>query len=106
MKDTYINERGIPLVCSGCAHSISNAEFPGFPSGERPCFLCIRNIKREEWQEEHKKMFGEILDKWYGNAEAIKIPMDCYHTCDMKSQFIKWKDWDYLCPLIDKRKKD
>jgi len=33
----------IKLPCFGCAHAAASAPYPGSPSGERPCGICIRN---------------------------------------------------------------
>jgi len=97
-SNTYIDENGKIYVCSGCAHSIGDAKFPGGPSGERPCFLCIRNVKREDWQKDYKERYGHELKEWYNESKPTRYPMDCYHTCDMKDQFSKWEDW--IGPLV------
>jgi len=69
--------------------------FPGKPSGERPCHFCIRNPKNHIPHD-------DPIDTWYDGAEPVSIPMDCYHTIDMKEQFeglnkqqesgIRWTD--------------
>jgi hypothetical protein len=67
--------------CHGCAHSAAGAEFPGQPSGERPCCFCVRNSKRED---------PPIVAVWYDGSAPVKIPMDCYHSIDMKEQMGLW----------------
>lgn len=71
---------GQPLVCTGCAHGGVDIEFPGGPSGERPCCFCLR---RDLWKETKIK-------EWYDGGSLVKFPMDCYHSLDMKRQFEKW----------------
>lgn len=75
------DEFGQPLICYGCAHSMGcgqeGADFPGLPSGERPCHFCIRNAKRD---------LGLQLTTWYDGTPAVKVPMDCYQTIDMINQ--------------------
>lgn len=84
------DEHNQPLVCYGCSHSVAymtytdgtlveGADFPGLPSGERPCCFCIRNIGR-----------GMEVDKWYDQSEPVKVPMDCYHSVDMLKQIDTW----------------
>lgn len=70
------------LVCYGCCHSGANDTFPGSPSGERPCFFCIRNPKLE------KKL---KIKKWYNGTPPVRIPMDCYHSLDMHEQSRTWE---------------
>jgi hypothetical protein len=84
------------LICYGCAHSVApmiysdgtpveETMFPGCPSGERPCQFCIRNPEvRGKSREEM------IVSVWYNGSEPAKVPMDCYHSLDMKDQFNKW----------------
>lgn len=91
LKDLITDDYGNPLVCSGCSHSAGAAPFPGFPSGERPCFFCIRNVKREEWQEKFKTDHGEKLEVWYDGSKTVSYPMDCYHSCDMIEQIDIWQ---------------
>lgn len=76
--------------CAGCAHSTSGVPYPGAPSGERPCFFCTRNPEREEWQARFKEDHGCRLEAWYGGEDPVKVPMDCYHTVDMKRQISRW----------------
>jgi len=68
------------LVCYGCAHSSGLDEYPSKPSGERPCTFCIRN-------KDHNI---ELLGCWYDGSKAVKLPMDCYHSLDMKEQMVLW----------------
>mgnify|MGYP003575536793 CR=1 FL=1 len=80
------DEEGNPLPCHGCGHSCGGGSFPNGPSGERPCFFCIRNVKREEWWAENPHL-KELADKgkytcFYNNAPMKKIPMDCYISTD------------------------
>lgn len=97
------DENNQPLICYGCSHSaayclhnngelVEGTDFPGRPSGERPCFFCIRNITREEWQEDFTKMQGERLEVWYDGSFPVKVPMDCYHSVDMIEQINLWCD--------------
>jgi hypothetical protein len=67
--------------CSGCAHSAAYAEFPGHPSGERPCGFCIRNPEGlADW-------FGEKGPLWYDiKTPPHTIPMDCYIATDRLQQ--------------------
>lgn len=99
-KDDY----GNPLVCSSCGHSDAGASFPGKPSGERPCFFCVRNVQREQWCKEHLSecngtctVDGKAVDcrhpahgVWYDGSKAVKVPMDCYRPCDMLNQIQTW----------------
>lgn len=90
------DENGQPLICYKCSHSaaycemygtgnvVEGTDFPGMPSGERPCFFCIRNSKREDWAKENN------IDKWYDQSEPLKVPMDCYHSTDMLQQYDEW----------------
>lgn len=91
-----------PLICYGCSHSVAyctytdgrlveGTDFPGMPSGERPCFFCNRNFKREEWQKDFEERNGCRLEAWYDQSKPIKVPMDCYHSVDMKMQFENWE---------------
>jgi hypothetical protein len=81
VKDEYDQ----PLICYGCAHSIGygqeGADFPGAPSGERPCHFCVRNPKREE----------EEVNVWYDGSQPVEVPMDCYHSIDMLLQMEEWE---------------
>ena len=88
-----------PLFCSGCCHSSAVHSFPGQPSGERPCCFCTRNPQREEWlkkaKEEHPDWFEDgkanpYTGHWYDGSDALKCPMDCYHSLDMFEQINKW----------------
>ncbi len=94
IKDNY----GNPLICSGCAHSSADDQFPGKPSGERPCFFCLRNINREEWQKQYIdnpiNKTKTKLETWYDGSKPIKIPMDCYHSCDFTEQVSVWSKKD------------
>jgi hypothetical protein len=63
---------------------VEGTDFPGMPSGERPCFFCIRNPEREEWLKKNN------LDVWYDGSKPIKVPMDCYHSTDMLLQVDTW----------------
>jgi hypothetical protein len=71
------------LHCYGCAHSAGGQPFPGSPSGERPCHFCIRNPANHVPND-------DPIDKWYDGSEPVSVPMDCYHTVDMKNQFEEW----------------
>lgn len=86
-KDTY----GNPLVCSGCSHSAGMEPFPGIPSGERPCFFCLRNTQRDAWQADFKKRHGTELTVWYDGSAPVSIPMDAYHSVDMIEQIHSWQ---------------
>lgn len=79
------------LFCFGCAHSAATEDFPGKPSGERPCFFCVRNSERETWQKDHLKRFGSELKEWYDNSAICFYPMDAYQTLDMKEQIDRWE---------------
>lgn len=79
------------LFCYGCAHSIGGAPFPSGPSGERPCFFCIRNKDREKWQEDIKKRHGKPLMQWYDGTPIAFYPMDVYTPIDMKEQVDRWR---------------
>jgi hypothetical protein len=78
------------LFCFGCAHSAADIDFPGGPSGERPCFFCVRNPNREKWQADFKKRHGGELKEWYDNTPIAFYPMDVYQTLDMKEQIDRW----------------
>jgi hypothetical protein len=113
MKTTTLNDRivsadedGQPLVCYGCAHSaafirdtsgepVKETVFPGRSAGERPCCFCIRNPDLEKQIQRAKDdgMFqpdGPYGGRWFDGDVAIKVPMDCYHSLDMKKQFQAW----------------
>lgn len=80
------------LVCFGCAHSIGAAEKPpSGPSGERPCFFCVRNPQREKWQEDHEKRTGKKIMEWYDGSPIAFYPMDAYQTLDMIEQQDRWE---------------
>lgn len=76
------------LTCHGCAHSAANLPFPSCPSGERPCCFCIRNPVHKSGE----KKPGEIVDVWYDGSMPVKMPMDCYHSLDMKQQMRQWDE--------------
>lgn len=59
-------------------------KFPSRPSGERPCAFCIRN---PELPDDAKNF---AVTCWYDGSEAIKLPMDCYHSLDMLDQIEMW----------------
>ena len=89
------------LFCYGCSHSSAEVDFPGKPSGERPCFFCVRNKNREKWQEDFKKIHGFELKEWYDQSPIAFYPMDCYQPIDMIEQQERWnrkskgeKDWN------------
>ena len=82
------------LVCYGCCHSAASTDYPGGPSGERPCMFCIRNPDWEQGQKEFEKRTGHRLEVWYDGSPAVKIPMDCYHSLDMLDQISKWEELD------------
>ena len=79
------------LFCYGCGHDASGSDFPGKPSGERPCFFCIRNPDREEWQKDQVKRHGQELREWYDNSPIAFYPIDCYQTMDMSEQQERWE---------------
>lgn len=86
------------LFCHGCAHSAgAGVPFPGRPSGERPCFFCLRNPDREKWIEEAKADDRELGARhpangaWYDGSGAVKNPMDCYHSVDILRQMAQWE---------------
>lgn len=106
------------LTCYGCAHSASQSEPPGSPSGERPCCFCVRNplvrdkLVKPETEEEFKAAYDELyvtgvemVDEvtgrrarhkipavWYDQTRPIMVPMDCYQTLDMKQQHQAWQE--------------
>lgn len=82
MEDTYQMFNLKDLHCYGCAHSAGIHEYPGRPSGERPCHFCVRN-------KEVQKEEDTTVNCWYDGSEPVSIPMDCYHSIDMKNQFEK-----------------
>lgn len=75
---------GNGLVCFGCCHSAADEKFPGKPSGERPCCFCIRNPEKDLYKQDR------MPDCWYDGSKAYKLPMDCYHSIDMKNQIEMW----------------
>lgn len=89
LNDCAKDRWGNPLVCTGCAHSAAVADFPGRPSGERPCCFCIRNTTLTAMSEEEKKNLPAV---WYDGSKPVSVPMDCYHSLDMKKQQIEWFD--------------
>ena len=83
------------LFCYGCCYSAANEDFPGKPSGERPCCFCTRNKEREEWVNKAKENSPEWFENdtpnpftgyWYDNSKAVRFPMDCYQSLDMLEQ--------------------
>lgn len=74
------------LHCYGCAHSASSEPFPSKPSGERPCFFCIRNPERVKWQTQFKERQGSELKEWYDGTPIAFYPLDAYQTLDMLEQ--------------------
>ena len=35
---------------------------------------------------------GRRVETWYDGSCAIRIPMDCYHSVDMKAQIDLWME--------------
>lgn len=79
------------LFCYGCSHCASDGKFPGGPSGERPCFFCVRNPDREKWQKDFKKRHGHELKQWYDGSPICFYPMDAYTPIDMQEQMDRWE---------------
>lgn len=79
------------LFCFGCAHEAAGKPFPGIPSGERPCFFCVRNVEREKWQQDFKKRHGHELKEWYNGSPIAFYPMDVYQPLDMIEQHDRWE---------------
>jgi len=79
------------LFCFGCAHCDGIAKFPSGPSGERLCFFCVRNPKREKWQEDFKRKHGKMLVEWYDGTPIAFYPMDAYQPIDMIEQQERWE---------------
>ncbi len=79
------------LHCHGCAHSAATEPAPGKPSGERPCFFCVRNPDHEQWQKNFEKDHGEKLLEWYDGSPIAFYPMDAYTTLDMTEQGERWR---------------
>lgn len=79
------------LFCYGCAHSVGGAPFPSGPSGERPCFFCVRNKDRETWQANREEDGNPKLMQWYDGSPIAFYPMDAYSTIDMKEQQRRWE---------------
>lgn len=101
IRSSSVTEYDQFLTCYGCSHSIGGAAFPSGPSGERPCFFCVRNENREDWQEEQIKTHGSMLTTWYDGSPIAFYPMDAYMTLDMNEQVERWsrkakgeKDWN------------
>jgi hypothetical protein len=73
------------LPCEGCANSSSSAPFPGTPSGETSCFICLRSPHLESMQ----KTLQEWRDKSPESrrvkelSEFIGAPIDNYKTVDV-----------------------
>lgn len=80
------------LVCYGCAHSIGGRKFPSGPSGERPCFFCVRNPNREKWQADQVESHGKELREWYDGSPIAFYPMDAYQPIDMIEQQRRWEE--------------
>lgn len=80
------------LFCYGCAHSAASYPFPSFPSGERPCGFCIRNPEVTEEQPVDPGYGEGYKPTWYDGSEPVRVPMDCYHTVDMKQQMQRWAE--------------
>ena len=88
---TAADVNDLKLFCYGCAYSRGGGEpFPSAPSGERPCFFCVRNREREQWQADFEKRHGRRLLEWYDGSPIAFYPMDAYQTIDMKEQQERW----------------
>ena len=90
------------LHCYGCAHSASSADYPGHPSGERPCCSCIRNaevtagtiesghvddakaLKTDD--EGNARVWNPFTGSAYNGAPYVYFPMDNYVTLDQRDQ--------------------
>lgn len=89
--EEYFAGRNLPrarwdLPCAGCANSSSDAPYPGCPSGESACMICVRNPHLEDCQKK--------LLEWqakFGNehhfAKFIGHAIDNYKTVDVLSSF-------------------
>jgi len=89
---TAAHAEDIPhLFCFGCSHCDGVAKFPGRPSGERPCFFCVRNPEREKWQSDFKHSHGKMLLEWYDGTPICFYPMDAYQPIDMIEQQERWE---------------
>jgi hypothetical protein len=80
------------LHCYGCAHSAASEAYPGKPSGERPCCFCIRNPDQD----------ASKVKTWYDGSKPIRIPMDAYHSVDMKAQIRSWTRSNHILDLLEK----
>lgn len=90
-RESTVKEYDPNLFCYGCAHSIGGAPFPSGPSGERPCFFCVRNKDREAWQAVQIKEYGKPLQAWYDGSPIAFYPMDAYMTIDISEQVRRWE---------------
>lgn len=89
-----VQKDGGPLVCHGCAHSAGGRPYPGFPSGERPCCFCIRNVQLNEMIADARQnlpdmgahfseqAYGKTFTPRYDNGPVEKLPLDCYIATD------------------------
>lgn len=73
---------GSPLVCFGCAHSIGNASYPGAPSGERPCYFCVRNPDQAQQLADVQRHSPKFISPRYDNVPVKTIPADQYISTD------------------------
>jgi len=80
--ETVKDETGAPLVCYGCAHSMGagqdGSEYPGRPSGERPCMFCTRNPAQVADLADVQARFPRFVSPRYDNVPVQKIPDDQY----------------------------
>lgn len=100
-RKSAVHEFDKNLFCYGCAHSSAIDDFPSRPSGERPCFFCVRNPHREQWQKERLEDGIKEIKEWYDGSPIAFYPIDAYSTIDMKEQQRRWsardkgeKDWN------------
>jgi hypothetical protein len=79
-----VDDKGAPLVCYGCGHSVGGEAYPSRPSGERPCCFCVRNVDPERdarVADLRAKASGPFTAR-YDNGPTRKEPADQYIATD------------------------
>lgn len=83
LEGVYYDEKGNPLPCYGCGHSMGDAPYPGKPCGERPCLFCIRNLNQAADLADFKARFPDTrITARYDNGPVRKMIGDQYIATD------------------------
>lgn len=95
MSKVVKDEKGAPLVCYGCGHSMGQSNYPSKPSGERPCAFCIRNPTQAADLEYITRNMppGTKYTARYDNGPCRKSPADQYIATDRVSREMPEGSW-------------